>query len=370
LIDMRETTLLRRRGAILTLSLAVLAFAASPAGADSADSEAQPSGAPLTCDAPEFDVGTRVKGERISHTFVLRNPGAAPVTIAHVAPYVGVTISAFDRTIPAGGEGKVHAELDTTKLTGPGTTPINVLVEGLAEPALVLTFRFDVVAKLVAHPGYARWIFVQHEAPGTIGQTVYANDGADFEVVAVESPMPAIAVTYREATPGERVAEHAGRQWRILPTLAAQAEVGALSGFLAVHTTHPRQKILHIPVSGFVRPVVLVEPQRGDYGTIELAGPRPATFQVRNFATEPIAVTGAETDLAGVTARIEPLEQGRRYRVVVVFDPATMREGPFAGRLRITTDSQKAPVLTVDLAGTMVRRPAPGSDQSSDQGSE
>jgi hypothetical protein len=115
---------------------------------------------------------------------------------------------------------------------------------------------------------------------------------------------------------------------------------------------------MQIPVSGFVRPALFVEPQSGELGTVELTAPKRWVFHVRRFATDPIAVTGAETDVPGISARVEPVEEGVRYDVVVELDPAAMAEGPFAGKLRLTTDNEKLPTVTVDLSGTL-RRSSP-----------
>jgi hypothetical protein len=170
--------------------------------------------------------------------------------------------------------------------------------------------------------------------------------------------MPSIQVSYREAKPEERVKGFEGRQWRLEPTLDSAAPVGAITGTIAVRTTHPRQKVMWLPVSGFVRPAIFAEPQRGDLGTIRLSAPTRVQYDVRTFATAPIAVTGVETDIPGVKARFEPVQAGRRYKVVVELDPAAMQEGPFAGQVRIRTDSPKVPTLSVDLTGNLVRAAA------------
>jgi Protein of unknown function (DUF1573) len=346
----------RHLGAILTLLLVVLAVAAPLAAAETPTPV--PATVPLAAVEPTFDLGTLVKGETVVHTFVLKNTGKEPLTIERVAPSCGCTVAEFDATIPPGGEGKVHVDLHTKTLNGVGSVNTEVYVKGHTAPAAVLVLKFNVVSKLLAKPGYARWIYVQHEPQGTVGQTVYAGDGADFEVLSVKSPMPAITVTFREAKPEERIEGFKGRQWRIEPTLAQTAPVGAIVGFIDVETTHPRQKQIQIPVSGFVRPTIFVEPDRADFGTLTLSGPRHAVFQVRNFASQAIALTGAETDVPGISAQVQPVEQGRKYKVLLVLDPAAMKEGPFAGKLRVKTDSPKVPTLTVDFAGTLVRQTA------------
>jgi hypothetical protein len=196
---------------------------------------------------------------------------------------------------------------------------------------------------------------VQHEQEGNIAQTVYSTDGSDFEIVSVEPPIPAIEVSFREAKPEERQEKAQGSQWVVSATLDSAAPVGPLTGFIDVATTHPRQKVLQIPVSGFVRPAVFVEPQRGDFGTIDLERPKHAKFQVRSFSSEPIKVTGAEADVPGVSVTIDQIEEGRTYIVTLVFDPAKLEEGRFSGNLRLTTDSEKVPQVDIALLGNIVR---------------
>ena len=61
------------------------------------------------------------------------------------------------------------------------------------------------------------------------------------------------------------------------------------------------------------------------------------------------------TDVPDISVKLEPVEEGRRYNVVLELDPAAMAEGPFAGKLRLTTDSEKVPTVTVDLSGNLIR---------------
>jgi hypothetical protein len=364
--DLHETLRHHRcRCAILTLFLLVLTVGATPAGAQGpatpAPSAATPpvlADTPLEVDEPWVDLGSMVKGTVTTHTFVLRNTGSEPLTITRAFPSCGCTVTKFDETIPPGGEGEVEATVDTATVTGRSSTSIGIFVEGHRQPAAVLELQYEVGQKLLAHPGYARWIYVQHEEQGTITQTVYSNDGADFDVLSVTPPIDAIDVSFHEASPEERREDVAGSQWVVSATLDADAPVGTISGFLEVKTTHPLQKVVSIPVSGFVRPALFVEPANRHFGELELAAPRTATYNIRNFATDPIALESATTDLPGVSAALEALEPGRNYKLVVRFDPASMEEGPFDGAVRISTDSEKIPVLTIDLAGTFVRRTA------------
>jgi hypothetical protein len=303
---------------------------------------------------PIKDVGTVATGEKITHDFVIRNDGDAVLEITNVQPACGCTVAQFDKTIAPGQTGKVHAVVDTTTFNGPISKGVSVFTNDPDTPQIELTIRAKVEPYIAVKPGYARYITVQGEPlEGSIAQTLYATDGTSIDVTGVDSPWPYLHVTYREAKPEERVGEAKGKQWKIEMKLSNDAKVGPLSDYVTVHTNHPQQKIVQIPVSGFVRPVIAVTPPVADFGQIELKEPLRRALNIRNFATEPIKVTGVEQNLKGMEAKIEPLEEGREYQVRIVLNPG-LGKGPFNGKLTIHTDSPKAPLVEVELKGTVL----------------
>lgn len=331
----------------------VLALGAGTANAAEASPEAGPR---LVVVEPVADLGKVVKGHKPTHTFTVRNEGTETLEIAGVEPACHCTLADFDRQIAPGAEGEVTAVVDTTSLNGPGSVGLRMVSNDPQSPT-TLTINFDVVIRLQARPGFARWASTQGEREGTIGNTVWANDGKDFNVVSVESPHPYIRTAFRPATAEERSDKAAGSQWRVELTLDDMAPVGAITGFVTVHTDHPEQKLMPLPISGFMRPVVFVFPEKGDFGSLTPDRlPVRASFKFSNFATEPIAVTGAEADIAGATAVVEPVEAGREYTVRVTL-PAGMAPGPFSGKVAIRTDSPKAPVVEVPVQGVIEAAP-------------
>ena len=303
---------------------------------------------------PIKDVGTVATGEKITNDFVIRNDGDAVLEITNVQPACGCTVAQFDKTIAPGQTGKVHAVVDTTTFNGPISKGVSVFTNDPDTPQIELTIRAKVEPYIAVKPGYARYITVQGEPlEGNIAQTLWATDGTSIDVTGVDSPWPYLHVTYREAKPEERVGEAKGKQWKIEMKLTNDAKVGPLTDYVTVHTNHPKQKIVQIPVSGFVRPVIAVTPPVADFGQIELKEPLRRALNIRNFATEPIKVTGVEQNLKGMEAKIEPLEEGREYQVRIVLNPG-LGKGPFNGKLTIHTDSPKAPLVEVELKGTVL----------------
>ena len=304
---------------------------------------------------PIHEAGNVPKGDKITHDFIVKNDGDADLQITNVQPACGCTVVSFDKVIKPGQTGKVHAVLDSATFNGPIAKGISVFTNDPDHPQMELTVRANVAPYITVKPGYARYITVQGEPQeGKITQTLYAPDGSSFSVTGVDSPYPYLKAAFHEAKPEERLPEGKGKQWKVDMTLSNDAKVGALSDFVVVHTDHPKQKVVQIPVSGFVRPVLAVTPPVADFGQITLKEPLKKALFIRNFATEPIKVTSIDSKLPkGIEAKLEQVQDGREYQVRVVLNPE-LGKGPFNGTVTIHTDSPKVPVVEVPFKGTVI----------------
>lgn len=303
---------------------------------------------------PIKDLGVVPKGDKIVHDFAIRNDGDAPLEITDVRASCGCTVVDYDKSIAPGQTGKVHAEVDTVTFNGPIAKSVTVFTNDPENAQIELTVRAKVEPYIQARPGYARYITVQgEEKTGTIAQTIASPEGTSFDVVKVESPYPFLAATFREAKPEERIADAQGKQWHVEMTLSNDAPVGALADHVRITTNHPKQKLVTIPVSGFVRPVIAITPDVAEFGRIELREPLIRTLNVRNFATEPIKITSVEGNLPGLKTAIEPVQDGREYQLRLTLSPE-MAKGPFNGKLTVHTDSKKKPTIEVAMHGTVI----------------
>jgi hypothetical protein len=340
-------------GARVGLALASLAvLAAAPSLGRAADG----AGPRAVVAATEQKLGAVPPGDPVVATFRIENAGGAPLTLDADKPMpfvAGVSSAVEGSPVAPGGAATVTVRIETEKQAGEGTVTIPVTTNDPASPKLLLRATVEVRPLLVADPGFARYNVVQQERDGTIVQRVSSSDGATFKIVSVESPMPALATRFREAKPEERNPDVTGSQWRVETTLPKDAPVGALRGDVVIATDHPKQKKLHVPISGFVRPVLAVTPPEADVGSLD--GSRPFRFllDVKSFATEGIKLERAECDLQGATTEIVPVLEGRAWKVRVVV-PEGLAPGPIAGTVRIFTGSAKVPRIDVPVRGRIV----------------
>lgn len=305
---------------------------------------------------PVEDVGVVAKGDKIVHDFAIRNDGASELLISEVAPACGCTVAEFDKSIAPGKAGKVHAVLDTSTFSGPIAKGIYVFTNDPDNPRLELTIRAKVEPSINVRPGYARFVKADPEGLGAVEQLIWSPDGTAFDIVRIENPYGAfLKVEHRAATDADRAeagVEGGGHVVTLTLDYGA-APVGSLAQYVSVHTSHPKQKVVQIPITGFVRPLVAVTPQELDLGQVSLAEPVRHVINVQSFAAQPMAVTSVENDLGTAEASVRTLKEGKEFQVLLTLNPG-MPKGEFAGKVKIHTDNPKRPIIEVPVRGTVI----------------
>lgn len=347
---------MNRSSHLVTLSFACL-LAACATGVQSPSSPGKPATEPAP-KMPKIQIQPAasvqvLRGEVAKGNLVLGNLGDGPLAIHRVSTKPAGLTTHFDSTIAPGATGGVEWSLETMDLLGPVNLSFVVESSDPEQPAASAVVPLEVKTMLRAVPGYARYSLVRFEADGTIGQTVWAEDMDDFQVTAAESPYPFLRTAVREAAAGERSAKGKGRQWRVDLTLERNAPVGPLTRPVILRTNHSRESWLPLSVSGMVRPAFAVTPPEGTYTPpLRLDQPVTSSFDVKSYATQPMVLQRAEASLSWVTCQLQPVQEGRHYKLVVTMDPAAPK-GPFSGELLIHTPHPDEPLLRVPIRGVV-----------------
>ena len=320
-----KTTLL----ALSILLLALPAIAAAPRA---------------VVEKPVVDVGKVKKGEPIRHAFTVRNRGDAPLEISEVKPSCGCTVAEYDDVIAPGGSGRVEVVVETDSFGGGIAKSVTVFTNDVANPKINLVVKALVREPVVARPGYARFMTVQGQAVDSNVQTISATDGSEIEVLSVSSPYPYLKATY---------SREEGGPWRVELSLDRGAPAGPMADYVVVTTDHPEQPQVKIAVSGLVRPIISVAPRVADFGRREVAEPQSKSLEVKNLGTAEVQVTEVVSDVAGLDAALEAVEEGRHYRINLTLTDAVPK-GDFEGSLTIKTSSARQPVVQIPLRGTIL----------------
>lgn len=334
---------------IAGIFFSLLALASSGASAGEAPSPAtrKPK---LVVEERVHETGDVARDKVIEHTFKLRNAGDAALELKDLLLPPNLELVSRPKTLAPGESGAVVVRVPLLAEKALALSKqIELQTNDPETPSIILELRIQSVEYVAAKPGFARWIYVQHEKPGTISQKIAAQDGAAFEVVETSGTPPGIAAILQP--PAQ---EGAGpRERQVDLALSKDAPVGPIVGTLLVRVNHPKQSIVPIPLSGFVRPAIVVTPNALALGEFALAAKQDQSFTVKTYSTLPMQVLRVEHDLAGLPpAQLETVKAGREYRVKLAFDPATMQKGPIHGKLTLHTDSTAVPVVTVPIDGT------------------
>ena len=312
--------------------------------------EAQPSAVfPETV----IDVGAVNKGEKASHEFTVRNEGDQVLQITEVKPSCGCTVAEYDKTIQPGGTGRITAVVDTTNFKGPIAKSVKVFTSDPVNPQINLVIKANIKTHVEVEPGYARFVAVYGEPNAKSVQRVWSKEKPDLQILSAKSPYPHVKVSYAEATADERDGSSSGNQWRVVVELDADAPEGPMADYIDLTTNHPERQTIRIPVSGFVRPILSVTPRVADFGRREVAEPQTASVEIRNMSKSAVDLDQITTDIEGLQAEIEPLEEGRLYKVLLTLEPG-MKKGRFRGLVTINTTSSKQPVLEVNVKGVVL----------------
>jgi hypothetical protein len=332
-----------------TVALALVAVLVATGSAAQAPPGAPPAPS-LVAPDPIFDAGAVARGGKVTHEFILQNRGVEVVRLREVRPGCGCTVASFDAAIPPGGQGRVRVEVDTAAFDGAIAKEVTVFSSDPANPALLLTVRAVVQAPITAQPDYFHFLQVRGGAPLTQQLVVWSVDRPDLQVLAVESPLPSLTVSFHPAAAAERVAGAGGRQWVVVATMASEPPPGPLSGDVLVRTDHPRKPTLAIPLAGYTRSTLMATPPAQDLGGFPAGQPRRASVLITNYGSAPVQVLGVDTDVRGLTARVDEREKGKKFDIALTL-AADLPKGPFSGALRVRTDSPLQPLLEIPIKG-------------------
>ncbi len=336
------------------LAWAQQAVTASPAG-QAKPAEAKPTGPQPAMDIPDKikDFGTVPKGDKIKATFLVKNTGAAPLQINQVRPTCGCTVANFDHTIPAGGTGKIEAEVDTTGFTGPITKAVLVFTNDPTTPQANLVIKADVRAFVEAIPRNLLRFNVLQGEPATDKVILASADGSDFKVTGVDTGGGPYKVTTSEVSEKERVPDRKGSQWEVAVTVPADAPEGVLNQRITVKTTAPKAPEVLLSVSGVVRPIVQVVPPQLDFGTVPADAPVGRNLiLINNRQGAELQVSKAEVDNANFTTEVIPLQPGQRFQVAVSLQPG-LPKGTQKAVLKITTNDPSRKLIEVPVQATV-----------------
>jgi Protein of unknown function (DUF1573) len=337
---------MRRNALLFTVMVLTPLLAWAQAPTPAAPSQPRPQ-----VDIPQqiLDFGVVPKGEKIKATFDVHNKGTAPLEITAVRPTCGCTVASFDKEVPPGGVGKIHAEVDTTAFNGPITKAIIMFSNDPATPNANLVIKAEVRSWVEVLPRpLARFNVLQGE-PATEKMTLVEADGGTFKVTGIDTGGGPYKVAYHELPEKERLPNQKGSQWEVTLTVPADAAEGMLNNKILVKTDSPKAPEVPISVTGIVRPIIQVIPGEIDFGTVPGDAPVGRNIiLINNRQGTNLELTKVEVDSKDFTTEVIPLQAGQRYQVAVSMQPG-IAKGSQKATLKISTNDPSRKFIEVPI---------------------
>jgi len=206
-----------------------------------------------TCDEPVYDFGQAAETVLVTHVFVLRNSGSQPIRIDRVQPACGCTTTTLSSNEVAPG-GRVDLTVTATLRgrTGAQRFTVSVRSNDPDNPLMTLVMRGTVAEDIRARPAKVAFAKVRAGERTQALVTLESAGPENFSITQIESSDPRLVAEVSSARPG--------RVFLLNFSMDPATTDGEFRGEVTVHTDHPRRPLIHIPVSLFTKPVVIVRP--------------------------------------------------------------------------------------------------------------
>jgi len=334
------------RWVVAALLAAALAL---PALAQEAPPQAAPEGSAPIATFPSFahDFGEVSRGQKVKHSFVVRNDGKVDLEVLSVAPTCGCTVASFDRIIPPGQEGHINALLDTTRFNGKITKGLTVKTSDPAHPLVSLQITGEVRAFVDVLPAWrATFTTDQGKAAQQVLYLKNMDPAFPLDVIGATSDNPNIAAKIQKVRANE--ADAAKGDFRLILDLQPEAPIGPVAGSLTVTTTHKRQRTVEITLDGRVNGPIVYFPQsivmyKDANRTPRLGG--TIVLQTRPDLP-PLQIGGTEVD----DPRMQVQQIGEAAHGALRFGLTWTEpdaKGLHEGKVRIKTGNAAMPVIEV-----------------------
>ncbi len=327
----------------LVLAVSVAAGLATPAAVRAA--------APKM-DIPEtrHDFGRVFERKQYIHDFIVYNRGDADLIINNVRPGCGCTVTNFDKLIPAGKQGKIEFVLDGEKVHDQFSKTATVSTNDPVHPTMTIAVSGEEIPYLNIEPEGTVYLHGRYGEHVERKMEISSNENIDFKVVRVSSNIDD-KITYKL----DPLAEAGHYELSVyknpkLPTLITY-------GTLYLHTNSKEAPTSEIQVHVITKGNITVSPAAVNFGPVKFgegAGSGQAVTRgvILSKSTGDFNIKEITLSNPNFTAIVEPVAEGKQYRVQVTFTPPLKKlaqQNETAEMIIHTTDAEE-PAIRVAVA--------------------
>lgn len=256
----------------------------------------------------------------------------------------------YDRTIPPGGVGQITLEVNTTGLRGKVTKSAQVTTNDPQQRHRKIYLSINVKTHIIVEPGSK--ILLRGIVGEDIRRKVHirAADDQPLEITKITSNLGS-AIDYK-------LSSKEGRHQYDLEVASKVTGKKTASGYITLHTNHPKKKVLKLSVHVRVRPELEVWPNRIFFqeksGADAKRGMSKRLLTVRNnrgknFSIRELSYNKEYFQVRSL-AKTDKAASKHQLEVVALMGQLPAGRVEFQDTLIIKTDSSQAGELKVPLS--------------------
>ena len=292
---------------------------------------------------PTHDFGQIKRGENVAHTFVFANTGHALLEITDIQASCGcTTVGVWDRQVAPGKTGRIPVQLASATLSGSVVRTITVSTNDPLQPSLVLRMSATVSTPVEVAPATVIFQFTA-ETTARETQTVRLVNRQP-EPLVVEAPQstnPAFVAELRVVKPGQ--------EFELGISTMPPPDVNTVSGVITVKTSSPDMPLISVPAHAIMRPDVVLSPAQIVLPAAPLAAGVNLSVTVMGMATNPLVLSEAKLNFAGVVVQVSELQPGRLFSLNLAFPAGFELPKNEVAELTVKSNYPKFPVLRIPI---------------------
>lgn len=283
-----------------------------------------------------LELGEAYLQETVEGAIEVRNTGDEPLAILGIHRSCGCTVTALkeeDKTIAPGGSVRIGVTVKPDRIPADGKfrREVTIISNASNEPEAKVAVVVVVRVALVAEPAALVVSDLELGRQQRLPLTVRSGDGRAFRIESAQVGQEGVRVEFD----AEREADEHKLQVLVGPFQV----VDTYATRLVLHTTHPRQARLEVPVLVSLRRVVRLEPAALNLGLVAPGSVVRKRVRLHREIPEPIRRLEVQVLAEGdVQCRVEPVAgEPDTWDLVFLVGPA-QPPGSFRSGLLFRTD--------------------------------
>ncbi|MBI4718845.1 MAG: redoxin domain-containing protein [Planctomycetes bacterium] len=291
------------------------------------------------CDEPTKDFGETWMGPTLTHAFIIKNEGQAPLEITKVRPACGCTVAGeHPKVLEPGKSGEFPFSINSTKLRGKYEKAITISTNDPVNPDLKLKLAGVVKRYVDVLPTNAIFGKISDEGPQERVLKITNNTDRNLEIKAnptEDGPFKFEVVT---TTPN--------KEYELKVTMAPPFKPGEYRNTTTITTNISEQESIIVTATASVPERIEIQPAAVTLNPAATSDkPYTRPIRITNYGKDPVKVLEATVDDPALKVLVNERTEGKAYTVNLEV-PAGYQAPATLPKITLkTTDKEKETVV-------------------------